>query len=152
MAQVLRNLISNALRYTPSGGLVSVECRRQGDSNLLSVRDTGKGIDPEDVPYVFDRFYRGEKSRARATGGAGLGLAIVKQLVEAHGGQVWVESTPGQGATFFIRLPHIRKLDKNRPPPGVNLMALERRFQTTCWRRAGSPRTAPAPGSSGARG
>jgi signal transduction histidine kinase len=107
MAQVLRNLISNALRYTPSGGMVKVECWRDGDSNLISVRDSGTGIQPEDLPYIFDRFYRGEKSRARATGGAGLGLAIVKQLVEAQGGQVWVESTPGQGAVFIIRLPHV---------------------------------------------
>jgi signal transduction histidine kinase len=106
MAQVLRNLISNALRYTPNGGVVNVACRRDSDSNLISVRDSGTGIQPEDLPYVFDRFYRGEKSRARATGGAGLGLAIVKQLVEAQAGRVWVESTPGEGATFFVRLPY----------------------------------------------
>ena len=71
----------------------------------VQVRDTGPGIAPEHLPYVFERFYRADKSRTRATGGAGLGLAIVKQLVEAHGGRVWVESTLGAGATFGFTLP-----------------------------------------------
>jgi signal transduction histidine kinase len=105
IGQVLRNLLSNALRHTPAGGSVTLDCRSEGKHIMLSVRDTGMGIKAEDLPHIFDRFYRGEKSRARATGGAGLGLAIVKQLVEAHGGAVWAESTPGQGATFYIRLP-----------------------------------------------
>jgi two-component system OmpR family sensor kinase len=105
LGQVLRNLVSNALRYTPAGGTVTLNCTVAGAHALVSVHDTGSGIKPEDLPHVFDRFYRGEKSRSRATGGAGLGLAIVKQLVEAHRGQVWVESTLGKGATFYIRLP-----------------------------------------------
>jgi len=105
LGQVLRNLISNALRYTPAGGSVTVGCRVDGADALISVRDTGSGIKPDDLPHIFDRFYRGEKSRARATGGAGLGLAIVKQLVQAHGGRVWAESAPGEGAVFHIRLP-----------------------------------------------
>lgn len=105
IAQALRNLIANALRYTPAAGSVTVSCRAEGADNLLCVRDTGSGINPEDLPHIFDRFYRGEKSRARATGGAGLGLAIVRQLVEAHGGVVWAESTPGQGSAFYVRLP-----------------------------------------------
>jgi two-component system OmpR family sensor kinase/two-component system sensor histidine kinase BaeS len=105
VGQVLRNLIANALRYTPADGAVTLDCRVDGQDALLSVRDTGTGIRPDDLPHIFDRFYRGEKSRARATGGAGLGLAIVKQLVEAHRGRVWAESSPGQGATFYIRLP-----------------------------------------------
>ena len=105
IGQVLRNLVSNALRYTPSGGSVTLDCRIEGKQALISVCDSGAGIKPDDLPHVFDRFYRGEKSRARATGGAGLGLAIVKQLVEAHGGTVAVESTLGRGATFFVRLP-----------------------------------------------
>jgi len=105
IGQMLRNLISNAIRHTPAGGSITLDCRREGQSNVIAVRDTGQGIKPEDLPHVFERFYRGEKSRSRATGGAGLGLAIVKQLAEAHGGQVWVESTPGHGATFYVRLP-----------------------------------------------
>jgi signal transduction histidine kinase len=71
----------------------------------VSVRDTGIGIAPEHLPYVFERFYRADKSRARATGGAGVGLTIVKQLVEAHGGRVWAESTPGSGAMLGFTLP-----------------------------------------------
>ena len=67
--------------------------------------DTGEGIPTENLPYVFDRFYRTDKSRARRSGGSGLGLAIVKQLVEAHGGQVWAESAPGSGSRFFVALP-----------------------------------------------
>jgi two-component system OmpR family sensor kinase/two-component system sensor histidine kinase BaeS len=105
IGQVLRNLIGNALRYTPAGGSVTLECRAENKKAVIVVRDSGTGIKPEDLPHVFNRFYRGEKSRARATGGAGLGLAIVKNLVEAHGGAVSVESTPGQGATFHISLP-----------------------------------------------
>lgn len=92
--QVLSNLISNAARFTPQGGVIRVEVTAPVGSSLLefSVSDTGSGIAAEDLPFVFDRFYRADKSRARASGGSGLGLAIVKQLVEAHGGQVRVES------------------------------------------------------------
>lgn len=106
IAQVIRNLLNNALRHTPEGGKVSVTCKqdtRQGI--LITISDTGEGIPPDDLPYVFDRFYRADKSRSRASGGSGIGLAIVKQLVEAHGGKVWVESQPGQGATFGFTLP-----------------------------------------------
>jgi len=109
--QALRNLVGNALRYTPAGGRISVEVEMGAfpHSNrpavVLRVRDTGPGIAPEDLPYIFDRFYRGEKSRARSTGGSGLGLAIVRQLVEAHGGSVWVDSVVGQGSTFSVALP-----------------------------------------------
>lgn len=105
LGQVLRNLITNALRYTPAGGSVTLDCQVAGRDALIAVRDSGPGIKPEDLPRIFDRFYRGERSRARATGGAGLGLAIVKHLVEAQGGTVWAESTPGHGAAFFVRLP-----------------------------------------------
>ena len=72
---------------------------------LLRVRDTGCGIPEEHLPHIFERFYRADQARARATGGAGLGLTIVRQLVEAHGGRVWVESAPGQGSTFAFTLP-----------------------------------------------
>lgn len=93
--QVLNNLISNALRYTPEGGKITLQARRSESSSAeieISVTDTGPGIATEDLPWVFERFYRADRSRARTSGGTGLGLAIVKQLVDAHGGRVWVES------------------------------------------------------------
>ena len=94
ITQVINNLISNALRYTPEGGSILLKLKSRSDSGVLefSVEDTGAGIHPGNLPYVFDRFYRTEKSRNRASGGSGLGLAIVKQLVEAHGGSVKAES------------------------------------------------------------
>ncbi len=103
--RVLANLIGNALRYTPEGGTVDVQVMPGADEVAVSVCDTGTGLDPDNLSRVFERFYRGEKSRSRATGGAGLGLAIAKGLVEAHGGRIWVESTPGQGACFHFALP-----------------------------------------------
>ncbi len=109
LAQVLGNLISNALRHTSRGGGIEVKCRESVDDGrgclLTSVSDNGEGIPAEDLPYVFDRFYRADRSRSRRRGGRGLGLAIVKQIVELHGGRVWVESQPGVGSTFYYSLP-----------------------------------------------
>jgi len=105
IGQVISNLVDNALRHSPEGGKVTVSSKRVGEAVQVDVVDQGPGLSPEELSLVFDRFYRGDKTRARATGGAGLGLAIVKQLVEAHGGRVWVESTEGQGATFSFTLP-----------------------------------------------
>ncbi|OGO68572.1 MAG: hypothetical protein A2Z49_00300 [Chloroflexi bacterium RBG_19FT_COMBO_56_12] len=104
IGRVLNNLIGNALRYTPQGGTVSVEAERTGQGVQVSVRDSGEGISAEDLPHIFDRFYRGEKSRSRSTGGAGLGLAIAKGVVEAHGGQIGVESQAGQGTRFYFEI------------------------------------------------
>ena len=107
LGQVLRNLLSNALRYTPAGGEIVIRCERLPESSgvLLSVRDTGQGIQSEDLSHVFDRFYRGDKSRSRASGGAGLGLAIAKRIVEAHGGKIGAKSEYGHGAEFWFTLP-----------------------------------------------
>ena len=121
VGQILRNLLTNAVNYTPPGGQITVAARPVlsaaevavgADTSAtlstgveVSVRDTGIGIAPEHLPYIFERFYRADKSRARATGGAGVGLTIVKQLVEAHGGRVWAESTPGSGAMLGFTLP-----------------------------------------------
>ena len=105
IGRVLNNLISNALRHTSSGGSVQVLAERAGDTVKVKVIDSGEGIAPADLPYVFDRFYRGEKSRNRQTGGAGLGLAIARGIVEAHGGEITVESNLGQGSTFTFTLP-----------------------------------------------
>ena len=104
-AQILRNLLSNSLQYTPEGGKVSVKLSSERDGITVSVRDTGAGISPEHLSHIFDRFYRVDRSRTRSTGGSGLGLAIVRQLTEAQDGQVWAESEPGKNSTFFFRLP-----------------------------------------------
>ncbi len=104
LAQIIGNLLQNAARYTPSQGTVFVRASHEGDSTLVSVANTGPGIPADDLPHVFERFYRVEKSRDTARGGAGIGLAIVKQLVESFGGQVGAES--GTGLTrFWFRLP-----------------------------------------------
>jgi len=105
IGQVLGNLLSNALTHTPSGGKVVIKARAEESQVELSVSDTGEGISPKDLPYVFERFYRADKSRSRATGGTGLGLSIAKQLVVAHGGRIEVESEVGQGTVFTFILP-----------------------------------------------
>lgn len=106
IGRVLNNLVSNALRHTAAGGRVSIRAWREAGDLQVEVRDNGEGIYSEDLPHIFDRFYRGEKSRSRESGGSGLGLAIAKRIVEAHGGHIWVESRPGQGACFCLRLPY----------------------------------------------
>jgi two-component system sensor histidine kinase BaeS len=105
IGQVLRNLLNNAMDFTPRGGEVSVNAHVREHFVDVEVRDTGPGIAAEHLPFVFERFYRVDPSRTRATGGAGLGLTIVKSLVEAHGGRVWVRSEPGAGSTFGFSLP-----------------------------------------------
>ncbi|GAA2194011.1 HAMP domain-containing sensor histidine kinase [Micromonospora lupini] len=101
LRQVIGNLISNAIRHTPPGGSVTVDA----NGPTISVRDTGTGIGPTDLPKIFDRFWRADESRSRVTGGSGLGLAIARHLTEAHGGTIEVESEPGRGTLFTIRLP-----------------------------------------------
>lgn len=106
LSQVLFNLIGNALQYTPVGGQVTVAARRQGDEVQVSVKDTGIGIAADQLPYVFDRFYRADRSRSRVSGGSGIGLTIARHLVEIHHGRIWVESPgEGKGSTFTFTLP-----------------------------------------------
>jgi two-component system sensor histidine kinase BaeS len=105
IGRVLNNLLSNALRYSPDGGSIELTAQRTSRGVQVSVSDTGEGISADDLPKVFDRFYRGEKSRSRTTGGSGLGLAISRGLVRAHGGDITVESTPGHGSRFTFTLP-----------------------------------------------
>lgn len=105
IGRVLNNLIGNALRHTPANGRVSVWVRRVNQRVEVTVSDTGEGIQADDVPHIFERFYRREKSRSRATGGAGLGLAIARGIVQAHGGDIRVESETGKGAQFTFYLP-----------------------------------------------
>ncbi len=104
--QVLNNLMGNALRHTPRGGRITLQAEPVEGGVRITVRDTGQGIPEEDLPYVFDRFWRGDRSRSHAGGaGSGLGLAIARQLVQAHGGRIIVQSQVGQGTTFTIELP-----------------------------------------------
>ncbi|WP_406178300.1 ATP-binding protein [Streptomyces sp. NBC_00996] len=105
MRQALGNLVSNAIRHTPADGTITLSVRGRDGQVVFEVADTGTGIAPEDLPSVFDRFWRAEKSRSRRTGGSGLGLPIVRQLVAAHGGTVTVNSEPGVGSVFTLRLP-----------------------------------------------
>lgn len=104
--QILNNLLTNAFRHTPEGGTITLSAKPIPGGVQLGVRDTGEGIAPEDLPFIFDRFWRGDRSRVRTAGShSGLGLAIVKKLVDAHRGTITVESKPGEGAQFTINLP-----------------------------------------------
>jgi len=105
MQQTVGILIANALRYTPPQGSITVAAKTDRARVTIEVADTGSGIAPEDLPHVFDRFYRADKSRARESGGSGLGLAIAKSIVEAHGGSIGAASQPEQGTQLIIRLP-----------------------------------------------
>ena len=105
IGRVLNNLISNALRHTPAGGEILLLARRIETGVEVSVRDTGEGIHAGDIPHIFDRFYRGEKSRNRGTGGAGLGLAIARGIVHAHRGDIRVDSEAGKGTQFTFTIP-----------------------------------------------
>jgi two-component system OmpR family sensor kinase/two-component system sensor histidine kinase BaeS len=104
LRQVFANLISNALRHTPAGGVITLAAQPAGDGVRFSVSDTGPGLTPEEQAHVFERFWRADASRSRDKGGAGLGLTIARYLIEAHGGEMGVESEPGQGATFWFTL------------------------------------------------
>ncbi len=105
LEQALGNLVQNALAHTPPGGEVTVSAIRHKQEIQIRVADTGSGIAPEHLPHLFDRYYRADSARARSTGGFGLGLAIVKSIVQAHGGQIRVESTVGQGTSLTVVLP-----------------------------------------------
>jgi two-component system sensor histidine kinase BaeS len=112
--QIVGNLVTNAVRHTPAAGRVDVRAFIGGGGDLIvEVEDTGEGIAPADLPHVFDRFWRADRARARTTGGSGLGLSIARKLVEAHGGDITVASTPGVGSTFTVRLPRA----ENPMPP-----------------------------------
>lgn len=105
VGQILRNLLNNALTHTPACGVIEILAKTKGDEIEVTVRDTGGGIEPEHLNNIFERFYRADQSRERATGGAGLGLAIVKQFVSLHGGHIVATSTVGEGSAFVFTLP-----------------------------------------------
>jgi two-component system OmpR family sensor kinase/two-component system sensor histidine kinase BaeS len=114
VAQILRNLLLNALRHTPAGGSIAVSATRRREMAEVAVADTGEGIAPEDLPYIFERFWRADPARAR-TGCTGLGLSVAQSLVEAHGGRIWAQSNLGHGAIFRFTLP----LSSDPDRPGV---------------------------------
>ncbi len=103
--RVLHNLVQNALRHTPSDGTIRIEARDVGPEVRVMVSDTGEGIPAEELPRIFEQFYRGDRARSRDESGSGLGLSIAERIVEAHGGRIWAESVPGQGSTFTFTLP-----------------------------------------------
>ncbi|MBI5826115.1 MAG: HAMP domain-containing protein, partial [Deltaproteobacteria bacterium] len=105
LGQLVFNILDNALKYTPRGGEIEASLETEGGNAVLRVRDTGAGIAAEDLPYIFDRFYRADKARTGGVGGAGLGLSICKEIVAAHGGAIGVESEPGKGSVFTVKLP-----------------------------------------------
>jgi signal transduction histidine kinase len=106
LRQVLHNLLGNALRHTPAGGSVTIQTAADSQQITIAIEDSGEGIAPEHLSHVFDRFYRVDRARARDSGGSGLGLAIVRAIVQAHGGDVRVQSEgPGQGSIFIVNLP-----------------------------------------------
>ena len=108
LLQAITNLVSNAVKYSPGGGEITIATRNHGDDVLLTVQDQGLGIVPADLPRIFERFERVESGIAGRIWGTGLGLSIVREIAEMHGGRVWAESEPGMGSTFFLALPAVR--------------------------------------------
>jgi two-component system phosphate regulon sensor histidine kinase PhoR len=105
LQEILYNLLDNAVKYSQEGGEIRLQARRNGDEIFFSVSDTGAGIAKNDLPRIFERFYRADKARSRALGGTGLGLSIVKHIAQLHGGRVEAESQPGQGTTIRVVFP-----------------------------------------------
>ena len=108
MTQVIDNILNNAIKYSPDGGKITVSMKTTDDQMILSISDQGLGIPKEDLPKIFDRFYRVDKARSRAQGGTGLGLAIAKEIIKQHNGFIWAKSEYGKGSTFTIVLPYDR--------------------------------------------
>ena len=130
LRQVLLNLIANAANHTPAGTPIEVSARIEGSEALIEVTDHGDGLTQEDADRVFERFFRVDAARARGDGGgSGLGLAIVAAIVEAHGGRVEVESAPGQGATFRVRLPVTEPVAPREPVTAVEALEAPRRAE-----------------------
>jgi two-component system sensor histidine kinase BaeS len=106
--RINRNLLNNAIVHTPAGGVIAVRAFPAESFLQCVIEDTGSGIAAKDLPFIFERFYRADSSRDRASGGSGLGLAIVKQIVAAHGGKTWVETSIGKGTRIYFTLPSLK--------------------------------------------
>jgi signal transduction histidine kinase len=113
--QAVYNLVENAIKYTPEGGQVFVRVHISGEDLVFEIQDTGIGISAEDMPRLFEKFYRGKAREARARVGTGLGLAIVRSIAERHGGRVWVESVEGKGSTFYLQIPIQQPIESKAP-------------------------------------
>lgn len=109
IGQVLANLIENAIKYTPTGGGITISAEANDSEVIVHVKDTGIGIPAESLPRIFERFYRVDKGRSREMDGTGLGLAIAKHVLSKHGGRIWVDSSPGEGSVFYFALPLQRR-------------------------------------------
>lgn len=118
LQRVVQNLLSNALRHTPSDGVIDVQALARDGSVQVAVRDTGEGIAAEDAPHVFERFFRGERSRSRERGGSGLGLTIARSIVEAHGGEIWIEEGQARGASVVFKVPALTTASNSSVPSG----------------------------------
>jgi signal transduction histidine kinase len=105
LKRLFANVLDNAARYTPGGGTISITLFADKKDAVVRIRDTGVGISPEHLPFIFNRFYRVDKARSRADGGSGLGLAICRQIAEEHGGEIYAESEVGKGSSFSVKLP-----------------------------------------------
>jgi two-component system phosphate regulon sensor histidine kinase PhoR len=117
LQRAVANLVDNAIKYTPDEGTITIRIAADANDVLLSVSDSGIGIEPEHLPRIFERFYRVDKSRSREMGGTGLGLSIVKHVVQSHEASIDVTSEPGQGSTFEIRLPLLVAMPEHVAPP-----------------------------------
>jgi len=104
IVRVFNNLIANSIKHTPENGTITIGFTLSNDKVVFHIQDTGTGINEDDLPNIFNRFYKGDKSRSANSGGSGLGLAIAKEIVEYHGGEIWVENNPVGGATFHFSL------------------------------------------------
>jgi signal transduction histidine kinase len=116
LQQALYNLVENALKYTPQGGAVTIQLQTDPSALTFAVQDSGIGIPKNDLPRLFEKFYRGTNREALAQRGTGLGLAIVKSIAERHGGKVWAESEPGKGSTFHLQIPLAQSKEPQRVP------------------------------------
>jgi signal transduction histidine kinase len=117
LTELFSNLLDNAVKYSDAGGTVRVETRREPPFAVVAVHDTGVGIPPEDLPRIFERFYRTDSSRSRDSGGTGLGLSLCRWIADAHGGRIEVASTPGEGTTFTVHLPLHADGESSAAPP-----------------------------------
>ena len=111
LQQVIINIVSNAMKYTPDGGKIDIFAKGEKDFAVIRVTDNGWGIPEEDLPRIFERFYRVEKSRTSDAGGTGLGLAIAKEILDAHGGDISIESAVGKGTSVTVKIPYACKLE-----------------------------------------